>query len=139
MKKYFLNLLTFAMAAMLSVNLTACGNDDVDDPDGGGTDDSSWVVGSWVEAGGGRKWTFKSGGACDFYIVDAEVDRKTGQINRKGWKLSQSGTWRYNAETMLLTTNIYSWNWEIISYSNNSWSGKTVNGKNSSIYTYNKE
>lgn len=129
-KQYFGNVLAIMMVAMLSVGLFACGDSDDDNS----SSTISWLFNSrWTESSGqyGRRWTFYENGSCKF-----EVDNKTW-TPQKGYEShweTYEGRWNYSNDTKVLSTTVGSWNWVIVSHSDNMWTGE-INGK---LYTYTK-
>lgn len=89
-KKYLWSLLTMLMVAMLSVNLTACSDDDDDET----VVEDTHIVGSWQEddtSEGIWVWTFnKNGtGSC--------------KVTENGTSYSFSFNYTYNGTTLVIT------------------------------------
>ena len=115
--------------ALVCVGFTSCGSDDDDNVSGS----ISWLLnGTWTESNGIRKWTFYKDGTCRFEVDNQTWSPKTGYVSN--WT-SKNGQWSYDDNTKVLSTTL-SWNWVIVSHSDNMWTGK---GSKESLYTYYKE
>ena len=116
MKKYS-KILIFVILAVFCLTVTSCGKDDDDDISPAISSKS--FVGTWVE-GTNRRWVFNSNGTCEFYTSKFSGDPRKPTLT---WVKQKNGTWSYKAETNILFTNVYNWNWYILNVERDSWSG----------------
>lgn len=130
MKKLFYYVFFTFMLAITTIIFTSCGSDD----DDAGASSSSWLTnGTWTESSGIRKWTFKKDGTCIFEVDDQTWTPSTGYVSH--WS-SQTGQWSYDDNTKVLSTNVLSWTWVVVSQSDNMWTGQTSKG---TLYTYSRK
>lgn len=112
------------LALGVSTAICSCSKNNEDDPIESGTSniEAKKFIGSWVSHslanGGGGIWTFNADGTCSY-----------------SRNFDYTGEWRYVPESKVLTTTILSWNWEIISISDDIWTGKALSG-DKNTYTY---
>lgn len=130
-KKFFESLLTFMMVAMLSVGFASCGGDDEDDnldtggnksvvdegSDTGVDETSQLFIGKWSGYG---TWEFRADGTCTY-----------------SYNNTYNGTWKYVSKSKTLITDILNWNWNILSVTENQWTGTHLAGKKGT-HTYNR-
>lgn len=112
----------FLLAMLLiSVALASCSSDD-DDKVGNTTNKEAQIfIGKWS---GYYTWEFKEDGTC-VYITNSKTVR---------------GTWKYEADSKTLITDVLEWNWKIISLSQDMWVGKHLAGSQGTFtYTRIKE
>ena len=130
MKKHFAFLFMAMMVAAVGLTFTSCGDDD--DDNGGASGGASWLLkGTWTESSGIRKWTFYKDGTCTFE-VDNQTYNPTKKQKESHWT-SYDGQWSYDNNTKVLSTTLNSWNWVIVSQSDDMWTGQTSKG---TLYTY---
>lgn len=113
----------YVLLAMLflSFSFISCSDDDEDKVGNTTNKEAQIFIGKWY---GYYTWEFKADGTCS-YITNSKTYR---------------GTWKYEAESKTLITDVLEWNWEIISLSQDMWVGKHLAGqKGTHTYTRIKE
>ncbi|MBQ7422344.1 MAG: hypothetical protein IJV27_09430 [Prevotella sp.] len=86
-KKFFWNLLTFMLVAMLSVSFVSCSSDDDDSVDNsivGTWEDTNYIDGTW-------QWTFNSNGKGSCKVSDRTTYTFTFDFSFNGSTLKISG------------------------------------------------
>ncbi len=110
----FINLL---LVGVLCVGFFACNSDNEEDVGNIQDAEARKFIGKWDGYG---YWEFNEDGTCSY-----------------SYNSTYNGTWKYEKNSKTLITDVLNWNWQIISISDDQWTGTHLAGKKGT-YTYSR-